>query len=235
VLAGLRAWLEQTAGDVDVVITAASWADLLDHSAYPVDVVLLDLDLQDNIPVTLKLATLRAAGVAVVIVSTLADAPHVRACVAAGALGYVPKSDSAEEIVRAVRAAAIGEVYMTPTLAEMLISDKHQSAGEAATAPRLSPQELRALVLYASGMPMKSVARRLGVSFDTAKGYVDRVRVKYAQAGREARTKIELHGRAVEDGLLGGELSSPGGGGLSVFAGVPTTRPTPPGIDWRLT
>jgi DNA-binding NarL/FixJ family response regulator len=58
------------------------------------------------------------------------------------------------------------------------------------------------LILYASGLPMKSVARRLGVSFDTAKCYVDRVRDKYERTGREARTKIELRQRAEEDGLL---------------------------------
>jgi hypothetical protein len=49
---------------------------------------------------------------------------------------------------------------------------------------------------------MKSVARRMNISVDTAKCYVDRVREKYAHAGREARTKIDLHRRALEDGLL---------------------------------
>ena len=68
--------------------------------------------------------------------------------------------------------------------------------------PALSPQELRALTLYASGLPLKSVAWRLGVTVYTAKGYIDRVRQKYADVGREARTKLELHLRAVEDGWL---------------------------------
>ena len=49
---------------------------------------------------------------------------------------------------------------------------------------------------------MKSVARRLGVSIHTAKGYIDRVRDKYTRAGRETSTKLDLHQRAVEDGLL---------------------------------
>jgi DNA-binding NarL/FixJ family response regulator len=51
---------------------------------------------------------LRSSGVAVVIVSTLADPPHVRECIAAGALGYVPKSEPAEETINAVRASAQG-------------------------------------------------------------------------------------------------------------------------------
>jgi two-component system nitrate/nitrite response regulator NarL len=49
---------------------------------------------------------------------------------------------------------------------------------------------------------MKSVARRLGVTPHTAKSYIDRVREKYNDVGREARTKIELRIRAVEDGFL---------------------------------
>jgi DNA-binding CsgD family transcriptional regulator len=66
----------------------------------------------------------------------------------------------------------------------------------------LSPQELRALALYVSGLPLKSVARQMGVQYETAKSYLDRVRAKYAQVGREARTKVELRNRAVEDGHL---------------------------------
>jgi len=49
---------------------------------------------------------------------------------------------------------------------------------------------------------MSSVARRLNVKQGTAKSYLDRVRDKYEQAGRAARTKLELRDRAVEDGVL---------------------------------
>jgi two-component system uhpT operon response regulator UhpA len=199
VLSGLQAWVGQADGRVEVVIAVASWADLLDHPAFPVDVVLLDLDLGDGIPVPLKISTLRQAGVATVIISTLADPAHIRICLTAGAAGYLPKTEPADEILRAVTAAASGESYMTPSLAALLVADREDNAENA---PALSPQELRALILYASGLPMKSVARRLGVSIHTAKGYIDRVREKYTQAGRETRTKLDLHQRAVEDGLL---------------------------------
>jgi len=111
----------------------------------------------------------------------------------------VPKSENAAEIVRAVRAAARGVAHVTPALAAMLLA-----GGPDDTMPALSPQERRALVLYASGLPLKSVARQLDISVETAKTYLTRVREKYAIAGREARTKIALHRRAVEDGLLYG-------------------------------
>ncbi|MDQ2874393.1 MAG: response regulator transcription factor [Actinomycetota bacterium] len=201
-LSGLQAWIEAASGTVEVVITAAGWTDLLDHPAFPVDVVLLDLDLGDGIPVSLKISTLRHASVATVVISALADAAGIRACLAAGAAGYIHKTEPAHEILRAVTAAAAGHSYMTPSLAALLVADREADAGNA---PALSPQELRTLILYASGLPMKSVARRLGVSVHTAKGYIDRVREKYTQAGRETRTKLDLHQRAVEDGLLTSE------------------------------
>jgi len=58
------------------------------------------------------------------------------------------------------------------------------------------------LRLYATGLPIKSVARRLGIGGETAKQYVRRVREKYAQANRAAPTKVDLYHRAVDDGQL---------------------------------
>ncbi|MCB0922804.1 MAG: hypothetical protein KDC08_13465, partial [Actinobacteria bacterium] len=68
--------------------------------------------------------------------------------------------------------------------------------------PDLSGQELRALQLYAQGLTLKAVARRMSVSQNTAKEYLDRVRAKYLATGRAARTKAELQAAAREDGLL---------------------------------
>ena len=122
----------------------------------------------------------------------------MRECLGAGALGFVPKAEDADEIPRAIRAAAAGEGYVSAALAALLVASERDPAAD--PPPPLSPQERRALVLYASGLPLKSVAEHLDISAETAKTYLGRVREKYAQAGREARTKIALHRRAVEDG-----------------------------------
>ncbi len=196
-LDGLSTWLTTRAEDLDVVIAVTEFRSLIRHPEFPVDVVLLDIDLGDDVPASAKIVELSAAGVAVVVVSTFSDPRRVRECVSAGALGYVPKSENADEMAHAVRAAARGEGHVTPALAAMLVADEHGEPG-----PALSPQERRALVLYASGLPLKTVARQLDISVETAKTYLTRVREKYAHAGREARTKSALHRRAVEDGLL---------------------------------
>lgn len=59
-LGALTEWIRQAADDIDMVAAVAAWPDLLSHPAFPVDVVLLDLDLKDNIPVSLKSAGRRA-------------------------------------------------------------------------------------------------------------------------------------------------------------------------------
>jgi two-component system uhpT operon response regulator UhpA len=196
-LDGLQMWLAAEADDVQVDIAVSSWRDLLAHSEYPVDVALLDLDLEDDVPMGAKIVRLVRSGVAVVVISTFVDPRRVRECVAAGALGYVSKREDTTEILRSVRAAAAGESRVSAVVAALLATDEG-----AEPPPALSPQERRALVLYASGLPLKGVAEHLDISVETAKTYLSRVREKYALAGREARTKIALHRRAVEDGLI---------------------------------
>lgn len=75
--------------------------------------------------------------------------------------------------------------------------------------PNLTPRESEAVRLYAAGLKLSSVARRLGVSDDTTRTYLLRARGKYSDAGRPAPTKTDLYIRAVEDGLL----PAPGVGG----------------------
>jgi two-component system uhpT operon response regulator UhpA len=195
-LEGLQRSLADTP-NLRVVAAVPSWPQLVRHPAYPVDVVVLDLELKDGVPPAVKISSARAAGAAVVVVSSFTDHGQVRSALAAGARGYVPKSEPVASVVDAVDAAAAGEQYLTPALATALLADDLGGS-----TPVLSPQELRALTLYVSGLPLKSVARQMGVHYETAKSYLDRVRAKYAHVGRDARTKVELRNRAVEDGHL---------------------------------
>src|SRR4051812_23913933 len=140
-LEGLGSLLRAEAEDVEVVIAVTGFADLVNDPRFPVDVVLLDLDLGDDLPTSAKIVELAAAGVAVVVVSAFADPRRVRESIGAGALGYVPKSESPAEIVRAVRAAARGVGHVAPELAAVLVAGSPDDPG-----PALSPQERRALV-----------------------------------------------------------------------------------------
>jgi DNA-binding NarL/FixJ family response regulator len=72
------------------------------------------------------------------------------------------------------------------------------SAGGAAA---LTPRERELVVAYTSGLTMAAAARRIGVRPSTAKTYLERIKRKYAGAGRPTYTKLDLAARAREDGL----------------------------------
>jgi DNA-binding NarL/FixJ family response regulator len=96
----------------------------------------------------------------------------------------------------AIREIAAGRDWISARLAYVFATD------DAADRPALSDQEKRAPQLYAAGLPLKSVARKMAISEETVKQYLRRVRSKYALAGRASPTKLALYYRAVEDGHL---------------------------------
>lgn len=188
---GVRALLTD-AGVGTVVYGGVSTAEAAE--ARP-DVALLDIDLGPNAPnVVDGVAALLSVGSAVLVVSAFEDRRVVRAALDAGALGFIPKRASVQTLAEAIATAASGELFMSVDLAAILAS--------ANETPDLSPRELSALRLYASGLKLNAVASRMGISPHTAKEYLDRVRAKYAVVGREARTRTELYAAASHDGLL---------------------------------
>lgn len=207
----VASWISTTTPDIEIVIGVRTWADLIEHPGFPVDVVLLDLNFADGTSALARIATLRADGVATVVLSSEVSLSRVRACLMAGASAFVPKTEPASEILEAIRAAAQGRRYLPPALRDgasgtVSASVSASRAGRAGEPPvRLSAQEARVLVLYASDLPLKTVARLIGVSQDTVKTYLGRVKAKYTRAGRPTSTKIDLRRRAIEDGLLPGD------------------------------
>ncbi|WP_281258181.1 response regulator transcription factor [Compostimonas suwonensis] len=195
-LGALTEWIRGAATDISMVAAVPTWPELLTHPSFPVDVVLLDLDLKDNIPVSLKLSTLKTTGVKTVLMSTYSEPAVVREALAAGALGYLVKSEDAAMIVEAIRAAAQGESYISSEL------DLALNAVDIGGAPKLSAQERRVMALYGAGEPVKAVAFKLGISEETAKSYLKRIREKYRVAGFDVGTKVALRKRAIKDGIL---------------------------------
>jgi DNA-binding NarL/FixJ family response regulator len=196
ILDSVAGWVMADEGDIRVVATAATVDALLAGPGRHADVVLLDLDLRDGTTVAGNVAAVLAAGPAVLVLSASDRPLAVRAAMHAGARGYALKNEQASQIRAAIREVAAGRDWITPRLAYILATD------DAADGPALSQQERRALQLYATGLPMKSVARKMTISEETVKQYLGRVREKYAHAGRAAPTKLELYYRAVEDGHL---------------------------------
>lgn len=195
-LGALTEWIRNAASDINMVAAVSTWPELLTHPEFPVDVVLLDLDLKDNIPISLKLSTLKTTGVKTVLMSTYSEPNVVREALASGALGYLVKSEDASMIVDAIRLANVGSSYISSEL------DLALNATDVGGVPKLSAQERRVMALYGGGEPVKSVAYQLGISEETAKSYLKRIREKYRVAGFDVGTKVALRKRALQDGIL---------------------------------
>ena len=190
---GLRALIEARGeGAYTVAYSGSSVSEALSSDA---EVVLLDVDLgPDARDVATNCRLLTDGGRGVLLISAYDDPGAIRAGLAAGALGFVPKRVPYEELQEAIELVAADEMYLSVDLAAMLAAGPE--------APDLSPRERDALRLYASGLKLSAVARRMEISPHTVKEYLDRVRVKYQQVGRPARTRTELYAEARRDGLL---------------------------------
>lgn len=160
------------------------------------DVVVLDLTLGDGTTVTENVASLVTDGASVVIHS-VADRPAaVREALAAGAAGVVSKSSALDDVLDAIRTVAQGEALNNVEWASAVDGDRDFADAQ------LSVREREVLRLYATGLPLKAVAERLGVAYSTAKENITRIRVKYVDVGRPAPTKVDLLRRAMEDGIV---------------------------------
>lgn len=180
-------------GFAEVTYEGESIEELLALPMAP-DVVLLDIDLRGHSVRSAELFEVQSRGSRVIIVSATSDSHLIRNLLRHGAWGFVSKLDSSQLLVEAVGAVAAGEHWTTPELAAIILRDPER--------PLLSPQETLALQLYASGLKLDSVARRMGVARTTAREYIARVRAKYEAVGRPAPTKIDLYNNASQDGLL---------------------------------
>ncbi|KAA9085068.1 response regulator transcription factor [Microbacterium radiodurans] len=185
---------------VRVVFSGSTVAEyrrwLAAESEEPVDVVVLDLMLGDGATISENVGDLVDTG-SEVIIHSVADRPGaVREALAAGALGVISKSSRADDVVAAIGTVARGEMLDNVEWASAVDGDR------AFADAQLSAREREVLRLYAAGLPLKSVAERLGIAYSTAKENITRVRVKYVEVGRPAPTKVDLLRRAMEDGLV---------------------------------
>ncbi len=196
VVDGLVTHLDSSRHGIRVVIGESSWAGLLGHPEFPVDVVVLDLNLDDSVSIGAKVRALSAAGSTTIVMSRHAEASSVHGAIRAGALAFVPKTESADELVRAIRAAAHGKRYENASLAGAL------SGGLTSFDPGLGRQELRAIMLYASGLSIRAVAGDMGTTEETVKSYIKRARRKYRDIGIDLGTKILLRSHGIREGWI---------------------------------
>ena len=219
VLDGLVAWVERNAPDLEVAVRATTWLELVRSPRFPVDLVVMDFQLAEPVSIESRVRACRAAGAAVIVVSALDSRDARDRAIAAGAAAFVAKSASGALVLDVARlvlarrttgtspavapaAGRAGEVTFAPWLG---VDEAHCTTPDPPPpppAPALSSSELTAVRLYVGGRSTAETADAMGVSYETVKTYLRRVREKYARQGRSASRKSDLTRRVAEDGLL---------------------------------
>jgi DNA-binding NarL/FixJ family response regulator len=117
-------------------------------------------------------------------------------CLVIGAFTYLNKAEGDEHLVAAIQAAADNTPYTPPALSGALGTDTR------ANRPKLTRRQVDVLLEWFHCESKEMVAQKLNLTVSTVNGYLDRVRVKYANVGREAPTKAALVARAIQDGIV---------------------------------
>lgn len=200
---GLRTLLELEA-DLAVVGEAESGEDALLHYAnLSPDVVLMDIRMtgMDGVEATRQLRQ-RWPGAKVIILTTFDDDEYVFEGLRAGALGYLLKAISGQELAAAVRTVYAGDALIDPSVTRKVMAEFARLAPptrplDAGLVEPLSEREVEVLRLLAQGYSNREIARQLFLAEGTVKNYVTTLLQKI---GVRDRTQAALRGR--ELGLL---------------------------------
>ena len=198
---GLRMFLRLDP-DFEIVGEAEDGAQAVELARqFEPDVVLMDLlmPVMDGIEATAAIRNASPETEVIALTSVLEDAAVVDA-VRAGAIGYLLKDAQADELCRAIRAAAAGQVQLSPKAAERLVREVRASTSPEA----LTEREIEVLRLLADGQSNKEIARSLIIGEKTVKTHVSSI---LAKLGVYSRTQAALH--AVQIGLV--TMKRPGG------------------------
>lgn len=195
VLRGVQALLAASDPDLELVAIVGSVAELLDGPGADAQVVLLDLGRPDARPPDVEVSAL-VSETRKVLVFTGEDRPvPIAAAIQAGASGLVLKADPEDVLARAIRRAVAGEVVCSGPVANALV----QQSDLVLT---LSARQVEILELIASGVPRRSIARRLAISENTVGEYLKRIVTSYREQGVELGNAHSIVHRAQRDGYL---------------------------------
>lgn len=194
---GLRMFLMRDP-DLAIVGVASNGVEAIElaHQLRP-DVVLMDLlmPVLDGIAATSAIRSSLPETEVIALTSALESSTVINA-VKAGAIGYLLKDTQAPELRRAIKAAAAGQVQLSPQAATYLMREVR-----AATPPEpLTERETEVLHLLIQGQSNKDIARQLQIVENTVKVHVKHI---LAKLGVQSRTQAVLY--AMRLGLVSDE------------------------------
>jgi two-component system, NarL family, response regulator LiaR len=159
------------------------------------DVVLMDLVMPDMDGATATRAICQKyPRVRVIALTSFKDGNLVKNALEAGAIGYLLKDVSAEDLVHAIRAANVGRATLSPEVAQTMVETANQPPTPGLD---LTEREREVLALMVEGLNNKQIAEKLTVSLSTIKSHVSNILLKLKIASRTEAVTIALRNHIV--------------------------------------
>jgi NarL family two-component system response regulator LiaR len=187
-----------TEPDIEVVGEAKDGCEAMTsvQNAQP-DVILMDLVMPgvDGLEAT-RLITSKQPEVRILVLTSFAGDDKVFPAIKAGALGYLLKDSSPEELVQAIRQVYRGESSLHPSIARKLLRELADPTERGPEVDSLTERELEVLRLVALGQSNREISAQLGISEATVRTHVSRILTKLNLC---SRTQAALY--ALREGL----------------------------------
>ena len=187
---GLQMVLEQEP-DIDVVGEASDGSEAVTVAGDTLpDVVLMDVRMPRRGGIDACTAIKDVVPSAKIIMLTISDEEaDLYEAVRAGAMGYLLKEISIEEVASAIRAVHGGQSLISPSMASKLLTEfaamsKRSEERQQVPTPRLTDREMEVLKLVARGLNNRDIAKELFISENTVKNHI-----------RNILEKLQLHSR----------------------------------------
>jgi two-component system, NarL family, nitrate/nitrite response regulator NarL len=193
---GLAALLRQANPDTQVFQASDSEAGMeMALATGDLDAVFVDLMMPGLAgEAAVKEFARRRPELPVIVLSSSENPSDVKRVLNAGALGYIPKSASAQTVLSALQLVLTGNIYVPPLLARAVDSTAtEQNTTVPAPLATLTERQLEVLKQLRDGHPNKEISNRLGIAEKTVKAHVAAIfralnvvnRTQAANAARE--------------------------------------------------
>lgn len=159
------------------------------------DVVLMDLVMPGLDGTAATAEILRGCpAIRILALTSFSDEELIEHALRAGAIGYLMKDITGDQLAAAIRAAHAGKPTLAPEAARVLM---HAVATPAALGKDLTPRERQVLGLVAEGLTNAEIAERLVISLSTAKTHVSSIISKLGAASRTEAAALAVRHRLV--------------------------------------
>ncbi|MDP1544646.1 MAG: response regulator transcription factor [Anaerolineales bacterium] len=159
------------------------------------DVVLMDMVMPDMDGATAtSMIRQKFPQVQILVLTSFKEGELIKKALEAGAIGYLLKDVSADDLARAIRSAHVGRATLSPEAAQSLVETANLSP---APGLDLTEREREVLALMVEGLSNTQIAAKLGVSSSTIKSHVSNVLSKLGVASRTEAVSLALRNHIV--------------------------------------